>query len=84
MAQSVKKAKVTNYLVVAIDAELRDYLVENQFNVYYRDTTVSVLQANLLLVLPVAHCFHPRCKDKSTRAVQLRWLHSQSGPEMCP
>ena len=41
VAQTVKKAGIKNYLVVAIDAELRDYLTENGYNVYFRDITVS-------------------------------------------
>ena len=37
----VTKAQVPNYLVVAIDTQLRDDLVAKGYNVYYRDITVS-------------------------------------------
>lgn len=41
MLQMVVKAKVPNYLVVAIDTQLRDDLVAKGYNVYYKDITVS-------------------------------------------
>jgi predicted acetyltransferase len=37
----VKQAGVRNYLVVAIDSQLRDYLVKEGFNVYFKDVKVS-------------------------------------------
>jgi hypothetical protein len=37
----VKAAGVRNYLVVAIDSRLRDYLVSEGNNVYYRDVKVK-------------------------------------------
>lgn len=39
--QNVVKAGVQNYLIVAIDEKLRDYLVSKGYNVYYRDIMVS-------------------------------------------
>lgn len=38
--QSVKEAKVSNYLVVAIDTALRDQLEKEGIPVYYRDVKV--------------------------------------------
>jgi hypothetical protein len=35
--QTVEKAKVPNFLIVAIDTQLRDYLTEKGVNVYYKD-----------------------------------------------
>ena len=46
LLQGVQKVGIANYLVVAIDAELRDYLTKQGHNVYYRDITVRVLAAN--------------------------------------
>lgn len=39
--QMVVKAQIPNYLVVAIDAQLRDDLTAKGYNVYYKDITVS-------------------------------------------
>ena len=39
--QMVTKAQVANYLVVAIDPELRDDLKQKGYNVYYKDISVS-------------------------------------------
>jgi hypothetical protein len=39
--QCVKQAQVSNYLVVAIDAALRDQLEKEGINVYYRDVKVG-------------------------------------------
>ena len=41
----VTKAGVANYLVVAIDTKLRDYLMSKGYNVYYRDISVCPLPA---------------------------------------
>lgn len=43
--QMVVKAQVSNYLVVAIDTQLRDDLTAKGYNVYYRDITVSCTSA---------------------------------------
>ena len=43
--QSVKQAKVSNYLVVAIDTALRDQLEQEGIPVYYRDVKVHALHA---------------------------------------
>ena len=40
--QSVKQAKVSNYLVVAIDTALRDQLEKEGIPVYYRDVKVCL------------------------------------------
>ena len=40
VAQTVKEAGVKNYLVVAIDTQLRDHLVMEGFNVYFKDLKV--------------------------------------------
>ena len=40
--QSVKEAKVSNYLVVAIDTPLRDQLEREGYNVYYRNVKVRL------------------------------------------
>ena len=40
LMQMVVKAQVPNYLVVAIDTQLRDDLLAKGYNVYYRDITV--------------------------------------------
>ena len=45
LLQMVVKAKVPNYLVVAIDTQLRDHLTAKGYNVYYRDITVSHISA---------------------------------------
>ena len=37
----VTKAEVPNYLVVAIDTQLRDDLTAKGYNVYYKDISVS-------------------------------------------
>ena len=37
----VTKANVPNYLVVAIDTQLRDDLTAKGYNVYYKDISVS-------------------------------------------
>lgn len=39
--QGVKQAKISNYLVVAIDKELEEHLTANGHNVYHRDISVS-------------------------------------------
>lgn len=39
--ETVKQAQVTNYLVVAIDQKLRDYLVEHNFNVWFMEMKVN-------------------------------------------
>lgn len=39
----VTKAEVPNYLVVAIDTQLRDDLTAKGYNVYYKDISVSCL-----------------------------------------
>ncbi len=39
--QMVTKAEVPNYLVVAIDTQLRDDLTAKGYNVYYKDISVS-------------------------------------------
>ena len=44
LVQSVKEAKVSNYLVVAIDTPLRDELERGGYNVYYRDVKVRLPQ----------------------------------------
>ncbi len=41
--QMVTKAEVPNYLVVAIDTQLRDDLIAKGYNVYYKDISVSCL-----------------------------------------
>lgn len=41
MMQMVVKAQISNYLVVAIDTQLRDDLLAKGYNVYYKDITVS-------------------------------------------
>ena len=43
VAQSVKQAQVSNYLVVAIDTALRDQLQSEGINVYYRDVKVTAI-----------------------------------------
>ncbi len=35
--QTVEKAKIPNFLIVAIDTQLRDYLTERGVNVFYKD-----------------------------------------------
>ena len=40
--QMVTQAQVSNYLVVAIDTELRDDLKKKGYNVYYKDISVSI------------------------------------------
>ena len=40
--QMVAKAQVSNYLVVAIDAQLHDDLTAKGYNVYYKDISVSL------------------------------------------
>ncbi|CAL8464975.1 g4510 [Coccomyxa elongata] len=42
--QTVKEAGVKNYLVVAIDTQLRDHLVKQGFNVYFKDLKVDKAQ----------------------------------------
>ncbi len=39
-----------NYLVVAIDTQLRDHLQKQGFNVYYRDVKVSATSVRFLSV----------------------------------
>ena len=41
--QMVVKAQIPNYLVVAIDTQLRDDLLAKGYNVFYKDITVSLL-----------------------------------------
>ena len=43
--QTVEKAKVPNFLIVAIDTQLRDYLTEKGVNVYYKDIQVRSLRS---------------------------------------
>ena len=52
--QMVAKAGVPNYLVVAIDTKLRDYLVSKGYNVYYRDISVGPLPslAKIFMTMP--------------------------------
>ena len=40
-AQTVAQAGVRNYVVVAIDAQLRDHLTARGINVYYKDIQVG-------------------------------------------
>lgn len=57
--QSVKQAKVSNYLVVAIDTDLRDELEKEGIPVYYRDVKVHPTSAtdslNVIVSLGPAH-----------------------------
>ena len=41
--QTVAQAGVRNYVVVAIDAQLRDHLTARGVNVYYKDIQVGQL-----------------------------------------
>ena len=43
----VIKAQISNYLVVAIDVQLRDDLLSKGYNVFYKDITVSLLKWSL-------------------------------------
>ena len=45
--QSVKQAKVSNYLVVAIDTALRDQLEKEGIPVYYRDVKVCLCPSRI-------------------------------------
>ena len=56
----VTKANIANYLVVAIDEKLRDYLVSKGYNVYYRDITVSTAPDCLCIDHPVLSQSHVR------------------------
>ena len=49
-AQTVAQAGVKNYVVVAIDAQLRDHLTARGINVYYKDIQVGRLRS------PCQHC----------------------------
>ena len=40
----MEKAKIPNFLIVAIDTQLRDYLTERGVNVYYKDIQVRPLR----------------------------------------
>ena len=40
--QTVKQAKVSNYLIVALDEQLRDYLRDHSFNHYYKPLQVGL------------------------------------------
>lgn len=51
--QMVVKAQIPNYLVVAIDTQLRDDLLAKGYNVYYRDITVSPLQVKPLHIADI-------------------------------
>ncbi|KAG7675171.1 hypothetical protein Ndes2526B_g08029 [Nannochloris sp. 'desiccata'] len=44
--QGARRIQSTNWLVVAIDEELRDYCVENKINHYYRPVKIPDTQAN--------------------------------------
>ena len=46
----MERVKIPNFLIVAIDTELRDYLTEKGVNVYYKD-----IQVRLLLSPPARH-----------------------------
>ena len=52
--QMVTKTQISNYLVVAIDSQLRDDLVKKGYNVYYKDISVSLFSA-----VPIDH----HCQD---------------------
>lgn len=65
--QSVKQAKVSNYLVVAIDTALRDQLETEGIPVYYRDVKVHPLPATLSLTAivscaPLGLAEHVQCR----------------------
>jgi len=49
--QMVTKAEVPNYLVVAIDTQLRDDLTAKGYNVYYKDISVSCHTCRQTIVL---------------------------------
>lgn len=38
----MERVKIPNFLIVAIDTELRDYLTEKGVNVYYKDIQVRL------------------------------------------
>lgn len=38
----MEQAKIPNFLIVAIDTQLRDYLTEKGVNVYYKDIQVHI------------------------------------------
>ncbi|KAK9858806.1 hypothetical protein WJX84_008354 [Apatococcus fuscideae] len=42
--ETVKQAKVSNYLIVALDEQLRDYLRDHSFNHYYKPLQISKAQ----------------------------------------
>ena len=42
--QTVEKARIPNFLIVAIDTQLRDYLTEKGVNVYYKDIQACLLR----------------------------------------
>ena len=47
----VTKAEVLNYLVVAIDTQLRDDLTAKGYNVYYKDISVSCCTCRQTIIL---------------------------------
>ncbi len=49
-AQALSKIEVPNFLVVAIDTQLRDYLKEKGVNVWYKD--IQACPSSLALALP--------------------------------
>ena len=53
--QMVTRAKVQNYLVVAIDEKLRDYLVSKGYNIYFKDISVSTAAVVMHLSLSANH-----------------------------
>ncbi len=53
--QMVTKAEVPNYLVVAIDTQLRDDLTAKGYNVYYKDISVSCSTCDRQLVFVLVY-----------------------------
>ncbi len=55
--QTVEKAKIPNFLIVAIDTQLRDYLTERGVNVYYKDIQARPLSmARLRIIHMLLRC----------------------------
>ena len=63
----VTRAKVQNYLVVAIDEKLRDYLVSKGYNVYFKDISVSTaaMVMHMLLSATIWHNLHYFATEQS-------------------
>lgn len=72
--------KIPNFLIVAIDTELRDYLTEKGVNVYYKDIQVRLaLHPSMEMTLRRKEStYYTLCEPKNCDSTEHDATHSDS------